>query len=366
MFICQPWLRSYVLIALGGAQPRLAAIGLQWSLGWTRCCPGTEHPKEWITRPVGITCIYLSCVFICYCVYLFTCVSVIAVYWPTRPTTPVAPPAVLSSHSRCFFRTSHVDATVMHAHLFMYLCICVYALYIRVCEQYTNLPRGSWCSGSFSSCRPVLTAWYKNHKTHFIGACWKASTHARTAITKLHFDCWCLCFLLPTAGWTCWLCCPCSVKCWAGTAVLVPIAWCRDAGLPSPSGYYLLVLFSQSQPQLHSTIFPLLSSSSLLSACDSREQWRSADFGLWELWLCQGVQSAVCACRKELWGSLHVTSLQFVSSWRPPGGPRPWGRLAEGRWLKAGGTAPSCAVLGDHLPLLERHFLVGGKKKPSE
>lgn len=147
---------------------------------------------------------------------------------------------------------------------------------------------------------------------------------------------------------------------------MVPIAWCRDAGLPSPSGYYLLVLFSQSQPQLHSTIFPLLSSSSLLSACDSREQWRSADFGLWELWLCQGVQSAVYACRKELWGSLHVTSLQFVSSWRPPGGPRPWGRVAEGRWLKAGGTAPSCAVLGDHLPLLERHFLVGGKKKPSE
>lgn len=39
------------------------------------------------------------------------------------------------------------------------------------------------------------------------------------------------------------------------------------------------------------------------------------------------------------------------------------GVVAEGRWLKAGGTAPSCAVLGDHLPLLERHFLVGGKKK---
>lgn len=96
--------------------------------GWTQCCPSTKHPEEWITTPVEIVCIYvLLWVFICYCVYLFTCQSDCHILANMPNHTSGTTSSAFESFRLLFQNFPHwcySDACTSQ-YILMYMCICI-------------------------------------------------------------------------------------------------------------------------------------------------------------------------------------------------------------------------------------------------
>lgn len=320
--------------------------------GWTQCCPSTKHPEEWITTPVEIVCIYvLLWVFICYCVYLFTCQSDCHILANMPNHTSGTTSSAFESFRLLFQNFPHwcySDACTSQ-YILMYMCICIIYACLWIVYKPTQRLLVQWELLLLQTCAHCLV---QEPRDAFHWCLLKSKHSCKNCNNQVAFSLLALVFFffLPLDGHV-------------GSAVgavwnagLVLLLWCplHGAGMPGSSVLPIIYWWCCHSPNCTAPFLLCWGVSCLLFTCDSR--WRSADCGSCD---CVNVCRAQCVHVGRNSGdhSCHISVCEQLEA------PRRVQTMGMGGWRQVAQPHP---MLLQWLTFHSRKgiFLVRKKKNP--